>query len=158
MGVWAGWRIADLSGASPALKKIILTRAHEIIIVSTPTLASLRAARSLIQEIKKLHGGAVSNIDLIVNMAGMAPGKEVPKADIKAAMDCEPEVVIAFDSKLFIGAENEGRKISSEKTGQDVIQKLLPLIQKIVSRDASASVETGTSGGLGGLLGKFKKK
>src|SRR5690606_15924265 len=49
--------VADLSGAVPAVKKTVLTRAHEITIVATPTLASLRAARSLMMETKKIHGG-----------------------------------------------------------------------------------------------------
>lgn len=151
--------IADLSGAGPNLKKTILTRAHEIIVVSTPTLASLRSARALIQEIKKLHGGQASNIDLVLNMVGMAPGKEVPKADIKAALDSEPEAVIAFDPKLFIGVENDGRRISLEKAGQDVIQKLLPMIQKVVvAREAAVANDAADGSLLGGLLGKLKKK
>ena len=150
--------IADLSGAGPNLKKTLLTRAHEIIVVSTPTLSSLRASRALIQEIKKLHGGQAQNIDLVINMAGMAPGKEVPKADIKAALDVEPEVVVPYDSKLFVGAENEGRKISSEKAGQDIIAKLLPLIQKVVSGTSVAANDSGDAGLIGGLLGRLKKK
>jgi pilus assembly protein CpaE len=150
--------IADLSGATPIVKKTILTRAHEIIVVSTPTLASLRSARSLMVEIKKLHGGIGDNMDLVINMSGMAPGKEVSKRDIKNALECEPQAVIPYDSKLFIGSENEGRKISTEKSGQDIIQKLLPMIQKIVARDNSVVLENTDNSLLGGLLGKMKKK
>ncbi len=148
--------IVDLSGAGPALKKTVLTRAHEIVLVSTPTLASLRSARALMQEIKKLVGGG-GHVDLLLNMVGLAPGKEVPRSDIKTALDCEPQVVIAFDSKLFIGTENEGRKLSSEKAGQDVIQKILPLIQKMVSREVVPVVDTSKDGLLGSILGKMKK-
>lgn len=151
--------IADLSGASPAVKKTILTRAHEVIVVSTPTLSSLRSARTLMQEIKKLHGGQAVNVDLVINMAGMAAGKEVPKSDIKAALDCEPEVVVAFDPKLFIGSENEGRKLTADKTGQDVVRSLLPMIRKIVARDnTSPGDDNADAGLLGGILGKLKKK
>jgi len=149
--------IVDLSGAGPALKKTVLTRAHEIIVVSTPTLASLRSARALMQEIKKLAGGQGGHVDLLINMIGLAPGKEVPRSDIKSALDCEPQAVVAFDSKLFIGAENEGRKISSEKAGQDVIQKILPLIQKMVSNAAAPVNDAGKDGLLGSILGKIKK-
>lgn len=150
--------IVDLSGAAPSVKKTVLTRAHETIVVSTPTLPSLRAARSLMQEIKKLHGGQAANVDLVLNMVGIAAGKEVPKGDIKAALDCEPEAVIPFDPKLFIGAEGEGRKIASEKSGQDIVQKILPLVQKIVARDSSTASDAGDNSLLGGLLGKLKKK
>jgi len=150
--------IVDLSGAGPALKKTVLTRAHEVILVSTPTLAALRSARGLMQEIKKLVGGHGGHIDLVINMVGLAPGKEVPKADIKIALDCDAQAVIPFDSKLFIGTENEGRKLSSEKAGQDVIQKILPLIQKIISRDVSPIGDAGGDGLLGSILGKMKTK
>lgn len=150
--------IVDLSSAPASVKKTVLTRAHEIIVVSVPTLASLRSARSLIQEIKKLHGGQASSIDLVVNMSGMAAGKEVPKADIKAALDCDPEVVINFDPKLFIGSENEGRKLTADKAGQDLVQKLLPMIRKIVARDTQVVDDGGDGGLLGGILGKLKKK
>ncbi|PZQ46940.1 MAG: type II secretion protein ATPase [Micavibrio aeruginosavorus] len=150
--------VADLSGAGPLLKKAVLTRAHEIILVTTPTLASLRAARSLMQEIKKLQGGNANNIDLVLNMAGIAPGKEIVKADIKAALDIEPQAVIAFDAKSYIGAEHEGRKLSADKGAQDSILKILPLIQKYVARDTGASIEADKTKLVGSLLNKLKTK
>lgn len=149
--------IVDLSAAVPSLKKMVLTRAHETIVVSTPTLSSLRLARSLMQEIKKLHGGQGQNIDLVINMQGLAPGKEVAKGDMKAALEVEPAASLPFDPKLFVGAENEGRKISSDKTGQEILQKLLPLIQKIVNKSGAVSTAAAKDDGLlGGLLGKLK--
>ena len=150
--------IVDLSGAIPSVKKSVLTRAHEIMMVATPTLSSLRLARSLMQETKKIHGGQGANIDLIVNMAGLAPGKDVSKADIKTALETDPSAVINFDPKLFIGMENEGRKISSDKAGQDVLDKILPMVQKIVSRDAVQAEAASDAGVIGSLLGKLKKK
>lgn len=150
--------IVDLSGAPHSVQKTVLGRAHETIVVSTPTLPSLRCARALMGEIKKIHGGQQSNLDLIVNMAGFAPGKEVPKTDIKMALDMEPTVTIAFDPKLFIGTESEGQKLSSDKGGQEVLQKLVPLIQKLVSRDQPVASSNETEGLLGSLLGKMKPK
>ncbi len=151
--------IVDLSGALPSVKKTVLTRAHETIVVSTPTLASLREARALIQETKKLHGGSEQNLDLLINMAGIAPGKEVSRTDIKAALDMDPSAIVPFDSKLFVGSENEGRKISAEKSGQDVLQKLLPLLQKVISKNTPAANDSaGDDGLVGSLLGRLKKK
>lgn len=150
--------IVDLSGAIPSVKKAVLTRAHEIMIVATPTLSSLRLARSLMQETKKIHGGQGANIDLIVNMAGLAPGKEISKVDIKTAMETDPAAIINFDPKLFISMENEGRKISSDKAGQDVLDKILPMVQKIVARDAVQAEAANDAGVIGSLLGKLKKK
>ncbi len=150
--------IVDLSGATPDMKKTVLTRAHEIALVSTPMLSSLRAARSLMQEAKKLHGGQAKNIDLIVNMSGIAPGKEVPKADIKTAMDCDPVAVLPFDPKLMAAAENEGQKLSATKPGQDFVQLIMPVLQKVVGKDFVATEKQTDDGLLGGLLGKLKTK
>lgn len=147
--------IADLSGAPVTVKKMILTRAHEIVIVSTPTLSSLRSTRTLMGEIRKLHGGQASNIDLIINMAGLAPGKEVARCDIKTALDMEPYTVIPFDPKFFIGLENEGRKMTDDKAGQDIMQKILPLLQKMMKKEAPLP-EQGGEGFLSSILGKMK--
>ncbi len=150
--------IVDLSAAIPAVKKAVLTRAHEIVIVTTPTLSSLRSARALLMETKKSHGGQGGNIDLIVNMAGLAPGKEVAKPDIKAALEADPQIVINFDPKLFIGLESEGKKISSDKAGQEIVEKILPLVQKFISRDSAPAESAANDGILGSFLGKLKKK
>lgn len=151
--------IADLSGAPAAVQKMVLTRAHGIVIVSTPTLSALRGARTLLQEIKKVYGGQGRALDLVINMVGLAPGKEVSKGDIRTAMDCDAAVQIPFDPKLFIGLENEGRRLTADKAGADIVAKILPLIQKLIARDSSASAENGASGGLlGGVLGKLKKR
>ena len=88
------------------------------------------------QEIKLLHGGEAANIDLIVNMEGMMTSKEVPKKDIATALDYNPALSIPFDPKLFMGSENEGKKITAQKSGADIIDKLLPIAQKVLSGGA----------------------
>ncbi len=152
--------IVDLSGAIPSVKKTILTRAHEIIVVTTPTLPALRCARALMQEIKKLYGGHERALDLIINMAGIAPGREVSRSDIKSALECDASAVIPFDPKLFTGADNDGKNIAADKAGAGIVEKLMPLLQKIIQRvgGAQAAEQTPDDGLLGGILGKLKKK
>jgi len=123
--------LVDLSGAIPSLKRTILSIAHEIVVVTTPTLPSLRAARTLMNEVKLIHGGSLSNVDLVINMEGMIPSKEVPKKDIKLALECDPSVTIPFDPRLFVGSENEGTKISGIKGGAEIIDNLLPIIGRV---------------------------
>lgn len=152
--------MVDLSSAVPALKRIVINRAHEIILVAQPTLTSLRAARTLMQEIKSLHGGQVEKIDLLINMQGMAPGKEVPKADIAAALGVTPALILPYDAKLFLGMESDGRKITDEKNGLSFVESLMPLAQKVMSGKGQA--DPSKSGGdqagvIGGLLGRLKK-
>jgi pilus assembly protein CpaE len=155
--------LVDLSGAIPSLKRAVLSKAHQTMIVSTATLPSLRAARTLIQELKLIHGGDTSHIDLITNMVGVMPSKEVPKKDIAAALEHEPSALIPYDPPLFIGSENEGKKINASKSGKEIIDKLMPLAQKVVTGAPIASNTNNADDpvsqilnkvGLGSLLGK----
>lgn len=125
--------LIDLSAAIPSLKRAVLNKAHKVIVVSTATLPSLRAARTLMQELKLIHGGDISHIDLVTNMVGIMPSKEVPKKDIAAALGHEPSVIIPYDPPLFIGSENEGKRINASKSGKEVTHKLLPIVRKMLN-------------------------
>jgi len=152
--------LVDLSSSDPSLKKTVINRAHELIVVTMPTLTSLRSARSFLQEIKTLRGNDQSNIDLILNKKGIGGNKDVPEKDIAEALDITPSAVIPFDPKLFIGCENGGVKISEDKAGADVVETMLPLAGKVVSASAEKEQVDGSeskSGVLGQLLGKLKK-
>ena len=150
--------VVDLSGAIPSLKRTVINRAHELIVVTTPTLPALRAARSLMQEVKLLKNGDLSSLDLIVNMEGMIPSKEVPKKDIADALDFKPSMTIPFDAKLFIGAENEGKKLTGHKAGVDIVNKLLPIARDVLDANKSKDTASDDSKGASGILGRIFKK
>lgn len=152
--------LVDLSAAVPVLKRTVINRAHEIILVAQPTLASLRAVRALMQEVKSLHGGHHDNIDLVINMQGMAPGKEVPKADIAAVLGLNPSLFLPYDAKLFIGMESDGRKITDDKNAESFVDALIPLAQKVMTGKGQAEnlkLSGEKSGMIGSMLGKLKK-
>ncbi len=156
--------LVDLSAAIPSLKRAVLNKAHQVVIVSTATLPSLRAARTLTQELKLIHGGDISHIDLVTNMVGVMPSKEVPKKDIAAALGYEPSVSIDYDPPLFIGSENEGKKINASKSGKEMMDKLLPLMRKQLNLPDDGQTSAANNNdmitgllnkiGLGSLLGK----
>ena len=150
--------LVDLSGAVPALKRTVINRMHELIIVTTPTLPSLRAARTLMQEVKLIHGGDTSSADLVVNMAGMIPSKEVPKKDISVALEYTPNVTIPFDPKLFMGMENEGKKLIGNKGGAEIIDMLLPLAQRVLFGNTQAEKKQRSGGIIGKFLNRLKQK
>lgn len=151
--------LVDLSSSIPSLKRTVINRVHELIVVSTPTLPSLRAARSLMSEVKTLRDGSEGGIELVINMQGLAPGKEVPKADIKSALDREPSSAIPFDPKLFIGLESEGKQITADKAGMQIVESLLPLARKLVAAKGEGGDEESakSSGILGQFMNKLKK-
>lgn len=153
--------IADLSNAPPDVRRVIATRANQVIIVSTAGLPSLRLARSLVQEVKDVRGGEDADIDLIVNMHGLDTATEVPKSDIEKAMGLKISSVIPFSTKLFMKAETEGKKLTAEGEGLGVIQSaLLPILQKSLSVDIDLSdmAEEKSPGFFAKLMRKIKSK
>jgi len=155
--------VIDLSHSPVALRRIIISRAHQIMLVTVPVLPSLRAARTLLQEIKDLRSDSTTSVDLVVNMAGMAGKQEVSKADLESALDRKPAVFVPFNPALFFSAESEGRKLNSTPEGVGVVRSLLHLLTKIMDSSAGealgvANDDQGKKSSLSGLLGKLKTK
>jgi pilus assembly protein CpaE len=149
--------IVDLSDAIPSLKRTVLNKAHEIVLVTMPTLTSLRATRTLMNEIKSLHGGNDNHIDLVVNMSGMVAGKEVGAKDIETVLERKPSAQVPFNAKLFIGCENEGRSLTDDKGGVDIVEKLIPFAQKVISVTKKEEVPEKKDGFLQSILSLGKK-
>ncbi len=150
--------LVDLSCAPIALAKAVIAQAHQVQIVTSANLVSLRLARSLVHEINELHGGESEVVELMVNMCGQNPDMEVSKGDIASAMEIEVSSLIPYAPKVFVSAESESRKITGQKEGQELVQnKLRPVLSKVLEdKGASAPVEAARSGLLGGLLNKAK--
>jgi pilus assembly protein CpaE len=121
--------VVDLSGATIAVQRMVLSKAQRILLVSQPTLSSLRLARSLMNEMKELKGGSTDHIDLIINMIGMAPGAEVGKADIEGAIDHKINAMLPFDPKLVVGAEAQAKVLGSMRGSEKMINDLLASLQ-----------------------------
>jgi pilus assembly protein CpaE len=151
--------LVDLSGATPALKNVVLRRAHEIMLVTAPTLPSVRASRTLLQEIRDLRGGADSDVDIIINMQGLAPKHEVSRAQIEEGLERKAGAIIEFDSALFISTESAAKKLGAEKSGASIVAKLLPLARRVLNIGGDAANEDDEKkGGLGNILSKLKAK
>lgn len=154
--------IVDLSGADTALKRLVISRAHQIILVATPTLSSLRIARSLVKEIGDLRGGEDKGIKLLVNRRGVAKAQEVTGKDIEVAFERKCDGEIPFLPSLIMENESDIYRILSDKEGQGILQEiLLPLFSKIcgsVSGSGSDIKNDQKSGLLGGFLTKLTAK
>lgn len=152
---------ADLSGAETPLRKMLLSRANQIILVTTPTLTSLRFARSLIKEIGDLRGGSKDDVSLVVNKLGLSKNYEMPIHDIEKAIDIAPSAVVANAASLFLGNETNIKKILTDREGSEIIKSaLLPILRKTISIDSDGigSGEGKKSGLLGGFLTKLTSK
>lgn len=153
--------MVDLSHGAENLANTVIAKASQVIVVSSPTLASLRLARSLVQEIKEHRGGSDVGVEMIVNMQGIGGKSEVTKKDAERAMEFKISSTIAFDPSLFGGLESQGKKITSDPRGAELVRKIiLPLVQKVIAGNVEDGVSDvkEKSGFLGGLLGKGKSK
>lgn len=152
--------MVDLSGATPALKNVVLRRAHEIMLVTAPTLPSVRASRTLLHEIRHLRGGSDEGVDLIVNMQGLAPKHEVSRSQIEEGLERHVSAVIEFDPALFVSTESHAKKLGADKAGSAILDRLLPILRRVLHVGAVEAVndDDGKKGGIGNILNKLKTK
>lgn len=155
--------VVDLSAASASLRQLIIRRAHEIVLVANPTLPAIRAARTMLQEIKDFRGGgAEKEVKVIVNKQKEANKGEVSKSQIEEGLEREISLEIPFDPNLFNDTESEAKKLSEGKGGDKILEGLAEIIKDVVPKSpltaANESKDSKDGGGLGGLLGKLTSK
>lgn len=151
--------MVDLSGAESSVKKMVLSRAHEIVIVATPTVTSLRFCRGLLKEISDIRGGESSDVSLVVNQSGLAKAHEVSSSDIGEALEFKPSVSIPYVPSVFLKYESEIKGVITDKDASVFIGELASMLQKSISNNVSATDQTEeASGFLGGLFSRKKSK
>jgi len=152
--------IADLSHAPTDIGKATLARSNQIFLVSTPNLAALRLARSLLLEMKDLRGGSTDDVAMIVNMQGLSAKNEVSIKDAEEAMDFKVRTTIPFTPEAFMAQESASQKLSQNSQGASILKDhILPLLTGFVDAgEEDVQIPEKASGGgfLGGLFGGGK--
>ena len=123
--------VLDLSGAAPGVQKRMLSRANNVLVVTTPMLPSLRNCRTLLNELRNLRAG-FREYDVIINMRGMAGSEEVSDKDIKTALDLDPSARIPYAPKVFAGGEVSGKPVAQNRGSAEVIKPIEALAQRII--------------------------
>jgi pilus assembly protein CpaE len=134
--------VMDLSGASQSVQKRLLARASGIVVVTTPMLASLRNTRTLMGELKTLKS-SLKDVDLVVNMQGMASSEEVPAQDIKAALNMSPAAVIPYAPKIFAASEATGKGVGKNKEADKITGILMSVVEKAAATEYKGSKDAG---------------
>jgi pilus assembly protein CpaE len=154
--------VVDLSGAQIDIRRNILSRANNVVVVSTPTLSALRAARGLLEETKTVRGGSDNGLHIILNMKGVGSGHEVSDSDMATALKIKADMVLGFLPKIFGAAEGQGKSLSSVSGGQDIAQTVKQFLESKIGlnreRGAVANTAQEKSGLFDGFLGKIIKK
>lgn len=123
--------IVDVGTADPGIARMLVSKSKHVLIVASPELPSMRAARSLLQEVSVIRGNEDKGVEYIINKKGNLPGKEIGEADIETSMEKKPLTVIPYDAKLFLTLESENKKLAEEKSAKRVIKSLEPILQKL---------------------------
>jgi pilus assembly protein CpaE len=115
--------VVDLSGASRAVQKRMVTLAARVVVVTTPLLSSLRNTRTYMLESKALRS-TLNEVDLVVNMQGMAAGEEVSLKDIEATLGKAPSARIPYAPKIFAASEAAGKPVGQDGKAKDIMNAL----------------------------------
>src|SRR5690606_40673979 len=85
--------------------------ADDVIIVSTPELASLRNAVALMGRVRALRPNDRAP-DLVLNQVGMPRRQEITAREIAKVLEIEPALSIPFDARAFSLAAARGRMVA----------------------------------------------
>lgn len=151
--------IMDLSGATTAIQKRMLSRSSHVVLVTTAMLPSLRNCRTLLTEMKHLRA-SLNEVDLVLNKKGMAAGEELSEKDIAAALDIEPSLVLTYQPKIFATGEATGKPVGQNKAAADLMRSISKLAARVagtvpVDEEDEGKKDSGIDS-LRKLLGKKK--
>ena len=137
--------IVDLPHLWTPWIKATLIASDDIVIVSTPDLASLRNTKNLVELIRQARPNDVPP-KLVINQVGIAKRPEIPAKDFAETVGLEASLVLSFEPALFGQAANNGqmlievgpktptgesiRRLAEIVTGRtpQVVQKTSPLM------------------------------
>lgn len=148
--------VIDLSGASVRVRRMVVNRAHKVLLTTLPTLVSLRSTRGLIQEIKNMHDSDDQIVDVVVNMFGFAGGADISEKEIKEAIGYPVSLKLPYLPKLFVRAENEGNHGAKDKEIQDIQKNIFLLMKDFIK--ISDEAKESDDGIFSGLLKKVTAK
>ena len=103
--------IVDLPHVWTPWIKATLIAADEIVIVSTPDLASLRNTKNIVELIRQARPNDAPP-KLVINQVGVAKRPEIPAKDFAETVGLEPALVMAFDPAVFGQAANNGQMLN----------------------------------------------
>lgn len=138
--------VMDLSGAMLSVQKRMLARSNHVVVVTTPILSSLRNCRTILGEIKHVRNN-LKEVDLVINMQGIAGSEEVSAADIKDALDLEPAAVIPHAPKVFVAGETAGKGFAENKAATGFLQLLMNVATRAAGAGPGAAIAEGKKKG-----------
>lgn len=142
--LWTGW------------SKQLLLGADDVIITSTPDLASLRNTKNIFDFLTAARPNDKAPL-VILNQVGVQKRPEIPVAEFSKAIGVEPTVVIPFDPHVFGTAATNGQMLGEVGPKSKVAEQVSMLCQLLIGKNPEAP--SGKSGSaLAKLLPMLRKK
>ncbi len=129
----------------------MLLSSDDVVLVSSPDLASLRNAKNLVDLLRQ-HRPNDAPPRLVLNQVGVQGRPEIPVKDFGDALGLQPALVLPFDPKLFGRAANNGQMIHEVGPTTKAAEGLDHLAELISKREPVQAVKRG------GLASLFKRK
>ncbi len=145
--------VLDVPHVWTAWSKRMLVNADEILVVASPELASLRNAKTMLDNLRAARKNDLPP-RLALNGVGMPKRPEISPADFAKAVETEPVALFNFDVKLFGTAANNGQMIGEVEDGAKTAQIFNDLGRTVTGRMA---VKREKKGLFEPLLARLKK-
>ncbi len=135
---------------APWIKHTLLN-ADEVVITSTPELASLRNTKNIIDLLKVSRTNDEAP-RLILNQVGMPKRPEIPAAEFAKAVGIAPSLVIPHDPQSFGAAQSNGQMLFEVAPKSKSAELLAAFTQVLLGTDKGGKA---VKSGLSSLFQKF---
>ena len=135
----------------------ILTNVDDIVITSTPDLASLRNTKNLIDFLRAKRPNDGDPI-LILNKTGISKLSEISVKEFGAAVGLEPALVLGFDPDTYLQAANEGKMLTDIKSGAQAVNGFNYIAQRLKTGQFGIESGVASSGKGASLMSKLSSK
>ncbi len=143
--VWTDW------------SKQLLSNADDVIITSTPDLASLRNTKNLFDFLTTARPNDKAPL-VILNQVGVQKRPEIPVSEFSKALGIAPIAVIPFDAFVFGTASSNGQMIAEVNAKSKPAEEIQALAQLLVGKKVDAPVKAKGGSALSKLLPMLRKK
>jgi len=123
--------VMDLSGASPAIKRMCLTRSSSIHIVTTPRVPDLSLTKLYIKEIDDMPGADVRKPYIIVNKSDRQKSHDLHMKDVKNTFSDDNLIDIPWNADMFSKAESNGEPLFTQSKYKGYIDILKPYLADV---------------------------
>lgn len=150
--------ILDVPNVWTAWSKHVLTNADDVIITSTPDLASLRNTKNVFDFLTAARPNDKAPL-VVLNEVGVQKRPEIPVAEFAKAVGTEPVAVIPFDAHVFGTASSNGQMIDEVGPKSKPAEQIQALAQMLIGKSQGPVAEKAKSGSaLARILPMLRKK